>query len=43
MERGGWSTTNVLKSVYQHTLSSEREKQDEKINEYFDSLIENNK
>lgn len=40
MERGGWSTPNVLKSVYQHTLSSEREKADEKINSYFESLID---
>lgn len=40
MERGGWSTTAVLKSVYQHTLSEEREKADNKINNYFESLID---
>lgn len=40
MERGGWSTTAVLKSVYQHTLSAEREKADTIINNYFNSLIE---
>lgn len=31
MERGGWSSTSVMKSVYQHTFSSERKKVDEKI------------
>ena len=25
MERGGWATDNILKSVYQQTYSSERE------------------
>lgn len=41
MERGGWSTPNVLKSVYQHTLSKDRAEQDDKINSYFESLVEN--
>ncbi len=39
MERGGWSTDNILKSVYQQTFSSERLKQDEKIDNYFNDIV----
>lgn len=39
MERGGWATDNILKSVYQHTFSAEREVVDKKINDYFENLI----
>ena len=39
MERGGWSTDNVLKSVYQQTFTSERIKVDKMINEYFNDII----
>lgn len=39
MERGGWSTSSVMKSVYQHTFSSEREAVNDKIDNYFNSLI----
>lgn len=39
MERGGWSSTSVMKSVYQHTFSSERKKVDEKIDNYFNVII----
>ena len=35
MERGGWATDSVLKSVYQQTFSSERKK----IDSYFNSII----
>ncbi len=38
-ERGGWSSTNILKSVYQHTFSSQRILEDEKIDSYFDGII----
>lgn len=38
-ERGGWSTDNVLKSVYQQTFSSERKKIDKLIDGYFDGVI----
>lgn len=38
MERGGWSSTNIMKSVYQHTFSNEREAADQKIDEFFDAL-----
>lgn len=39
MERGGWKTPNVMKSVYQHTFSKEREHVDEKIDNYFNNLL----
>lgn len=40
MERGGWSTTSTLKSVYQHTFSEERKKVDDTIDNYFESFYE---
>ncbi len=40
MERGGWSTDNTLKSVYQHTFSSERQHIDNIIDEYFGNIAE---
>lgn len=43
MERGGWSTTSTLKSVYQHTFSDERKKVDEAIDDYFNEIIHNSK
>ena len=39
MERGGWSSPNIMKSVYQHTFSKEREKADELIDNYFEQKI----
>lgn len=41
MERGGRKTPHIMKSVYQHTFSSERKIIDEKVNNFFESLIEN--
>lgn len=35
MERGGWSTPAVMKSVYQHTFSSERRRVDASIDAFF--------
>ena len=40
MECGGWSTDNVLKSVYQQAFSSERIKVDKMIDDYFNGIIE---
>lgn len=40
MERGGWSTPHVMKSVYQHTFSSERDRVDARINDYFEALVD---
>jgi integrase len=34
MERGGWSSPHIMKSVYQHTFSAEREAADNKIDSY---------
>lgn len=38
MERGGWKTTSVMKSVYQHTFSEERIAVDDKMDSYFETL-----
>lgn len=40
MERGGWSSTNIMKSVYQHTFSDERKEIDRKIDGFFYDIIE---
>ena len=40
MERGGWSSPNIMKSVYQHTFSAERQAIDEKIDNYFESALD---
>lgn len=39
MERGGWSSPHIMKSVYQHTFSAEREAVEQKIDTYFDGLL----
>lgn len=39
MERGGWSSTSVMKSVYQHTFTAERQAIDEKIDNFFNEII----
>ena len=39
MERGGWSTTDTLKAVYQHTFSDERKHVDELIDGFFDDVL----
>ena len=39
MERGGWATNAILKSVYQHTFSEERRQVDERIDGFFDDLL----
>lgn len=40
MERGGWSSPSVMKSVYQHTFSAEREAIEDKIDNYFNGLLD---
>lgn len=40
MERGGWSTDKIMKSVYQHTFTAERKAADEKVDNYFSSLLD---
>ena len=39
MERGGWSTPHVMKSVYQHTISAERESVDRRIDDFFSQFV----
>lgn len=39
MERGGWSSDNVLKSVYQHTFTEKRKEVDKQIDDYFEKLL----
>ena len=39
MERGGWSTPQTMKNIYQHTFSSERRKVDQTIDSYFLSKL----
>lgn len=39
MERGGWSDPSIMRSVYQHTFSAERNAVDEKIDNYFNNFF----
>lgn len=39
MERGGWSSTNIMKSVYQHTFTDARQRFDDAIDDYFSTAI----
>lgn len=39
MERMGHATTNMLKTVYQHTMKSEQEQVAEKVNSYFEDVL----
>lgn len=41
MERGGWKTDFVMKNIYTHTFTEERETIDKKIDVYFDGIINN--
>lgn len=38
LERGGWSSDNVMKSVYRNVISLESKKQNKKINSHFEKL-----
>lgn len=40
MERGGWSSNHIMKSVYQHTFTAERQAADERIDDYFNSVLD---
>lgn len=40
MERGGWSSPQIMQNVYQHTFSEERKKVDEKIDTYFENIMQ---
>ena len=38
MERGGWSTSSTLKTVYQHTMRGKNKEINNKINSYFETM-----
>lgn len=38
MQRGGWTTDNVLKTVYRHTLNDKEQEMNDKANTYFSAL-----
>lgn len=38
-ERGGWKTDKVMKKVYTHTFTEDREEVDATINNYFETII----
>lgn len=40
MERGGWKTDKTMKKVYQNTFSTERIAVDNKVNNYFESIMQ---
>lgn len=40
MERGGWSSDNIMKGVYTHTFSEERKHFDNIIDGYFETIVE---
>ena len=42
MERGGWSNTTTLRSVYQQTFTDERNRIDKQIDDYFAGLYDTN-
>lgn len=39
MERGGWSTTDTMKRVYQETFTDERTAADKKVDDYFSKIV----
>jgi len=41
-ERGGWKTDRTMKEVYTHTFDAQRSAADQKINAYFQSVIQPN-
>lgn len=39
MKRGGWSTPNTMKKVYQHTFRDKQTEVDETVNRHFEDII----
>ena len=39
MERGGWSSSQTMEKIYQHTFTDEKNAVDEKINSFFEGLL----
>lgn len=42
MQRGGWKSDTVLKSVYRHTLDDKNKQMNEKINNHFETIYHTN-
>lgn len=42
LDRGGWKTESVMKNVYSHTFSQEREDVDDMIDAYFNNKMQTN-
>ena len=40
MERGGWKTPHVMKTVYQHTFDKKRQAVDDQVDAYFQAILE---
>lgn len=38
-ERGGWSGTQTMKAVYQHSFSEDRMKADQIICDYYEKMV----
>ena len=38
LQRGGWASDNIMKTVYRNVIAPEAQKQAQKINEHFDNL-----
>lgn len=39
MERGGWSSSQTMEKIYQHTFVTEREAADRKVNDFLENLL----
>ena len=39
MERGGWASNQTMKNIYQHTMTHEKRVVDQRINSYFEGLV----
>ena len=39
MERGGWSSPDIMRNTYQHTFSREREIVDNRVDAFFEAII----
>ena len=38
LQRGGWASDNIMKSVYRNTIDLETVRQTKKINQHFEKL-----
>lgn len=43
MERGGWSSNDTMKNIYQHTMTDERAMVNTTVDNYFDGLMNGKK